>query len=84
MQPTEKDIALKTQNWYKDYYQKKGQRRNDLLSNPEVLFQYLAIESAVISTLRKATGLDREVSKILDVGCGGGGLAKIYPIGICT
>ena len=73
MQPTEKDIALKTQNWYKDYYQKKGQRRNDLLSNPEVLFQYLAIESAVISTLRKATGLDREVSKILDVGCGGGG-----------
>ncbi len=73
MQPIEKDLSLKTRDWYKDYYQKKGQARNDLLTNPEVLFQYLAFESAVISVLRKATNLNRKSSKILDVGCGGGG-----------
>jgi ubiquinone/menaquinone biosynthesis C-methylase UbiE len=66
------ESAEKTQNWYKDYYQKKGKDRNDLLSNPEVLFQYLAFEDSVFSALRKVTNLDRESSRILDVGCGGG------------
>lgn len=61
-----------TKDWYTEYYRKKGSDRNDLLSNPGVLFQHLAFEQSVISALRKATGLDRETSKVLDVGCGSG------------
>lgn len=60
-----------TQNWYKKYYDKKGKFRNDLLSNPEVLFQYLALEDSVISILRRIAW-DRQRARVLDVGCGGG------------
>lgn len=42
----------KTRDWYKKYYQKKGLDRNDLLTNPEVLFQHLAFEKSVITALR--------------------------------
>ena len=71
-----KSIEKETQNWYREYYLKKGKDRNDLLTNPEVLFQHLAFEDSVISALRRATNLSRETSnsKILDVGCGGGGM----------
>lgn len=61
-----------TEEWYRDYYHKLGHDRNDLLSNPEVLYQHLATEDSVLSALRVAT-LDRKRSKILDVGCAGGG-----------
>lgn len=72
----------KTSDWYKDYYLRKGDDRNDLLTNPEVLFQYLALEDAVISTLRKAEGLNRTSSRILDVGCGGAAsLARFLQLG---
>jgi ubiquinone/menaquinone biosynthesis C-methylase UbiE len=70
-----------TQDWYKRYYQEKGHGRNDLLSNPEVLFQHLALEESVISALREITW-DRQQAKILDVGCGAGSsLARFLQLG---
>lgn len=80
-----KSIGNQTQDWYKDYYERKGKDRNDLLVNPEVLFQYLAFEDSVISALRRAKNLNRETSKILDVGCGNGGsLIKFLQLGFST
>jgi ubiquinone/menaquinone biosynthesis C-methylase UbiE len=70
-----------TQNWYKKYYEKKGSIRNDLLSNPEVLFQHLALEDSVISILRRIAW-NRQQARILDVGCGGGtSLARFLQFG---
>lgn len=72
----------KTEDWYKAYYEKMGNNRNDLLFNPEVLYQSLAFEDSVIKTLQRATGLSRENSRILDVGCGSGGsLARFIHLG---
>jgi len=72
-------VTKATNEWYANYYLSQGLDRNDLLSNPEVLFQYLAFEDSVINALRKAKHLisNRSTSKILDVGCGfGGSLAR--------
>jgi len=78
METTEKE----TRNWYREYYLKKGKDRNDLLTNPEVLCQHLAVEDSVISALRRPTNLNRETSRILDVGCGGGGsLTRFLQLG---
>jgi ubiquinone/menaquinone biosynthesis C-methylase UbiE len=66
-------IQQKTQDWYKEYYEKKGINCNNLLSNSEVLFQHLGFESSIYSALQKASLLNTKDSKILDVGCGGGG-----------
>jgi len=75
-------MEKKTKDWYKDYYQKKGEDRNDLLTNPGVLFQYLAVEDSVISALKGATNLSREASRILDVGCGEGeSLSRFLQLG---
>ena len=60
-----------TEEWYRKYYEAKGKDRNDLLTNPGVLYQLLAFEASVVSALRRAN-LDRVSSTILDVGCGGG------------
>lgn len=68
-----KSTQAETQEWYKAYYQKRGNDRNDLLTNPEVLFQHLAVEASVVSALRRAETLDRAAARILDVGCGSGG-----------
>lgn len=57
--------------WYKEYYSKAGGDRNNLRTNPGVMFQLLAMESAVVRALRVAA-LDLSNAKILDVGCGGG------------
>jgi len=65
-------IQNKTQAWYKDYYLRKGNDRNDLLTNPEVLFQYFGFEFAALTALGKAINFNKESSKILDVGCGDG------------
>jgi len=59
-------------DWYSSYYAKGGADRNNLRTNPGVLFQLLATESAVVRALRIAA-LDLASAKILDVGCGGGG-----------
>jgi ubiquinone/menaquinone biosynthesis C-methylase UbiE len=64
--------VYKTREWYEKYYQKQGSYRNDLLRNPEVLFQTLASDASVIAALR-STLLDPAAAQILDVGCGGGG-----------
>ena len=73
----------KTRDWYKKYYQKKGVDRNDLLTNPEVLFQHLAFEKSVITALRTVIReRKKERMKILDVGCGGGGsLTRFLQLG---
>lgn len=78
MQSVEQD----TSEWYKNYYQRKGQDRNDLLMNPEVVFQHLAIEESVLAALRHAASLERERSRVLDVGCGSGeSLARFVALG---
>jgi SAM-dependent methyltransferase len=75
---TEHDTA----DWYRNYYLKKGKDRNDLLTNPEVTFQHLAIEESVLSALKRATTLNRESSRVLDVGRGSGGsLARFLALG---
>jgi SAM-dependent methyltransferase len=56
---------------YDEYYKRHGSDRNDLLSNPEVLFQAFAVERANIAALR-AVELERSTARVLDVGCGTG------------
>jgi ubiquinone/menaquinone biosynthesis C-methylase UbiE len=56
---------------YDEYYKRHGANRNDLLTNPEVLFQSFAIDRANIAALR-SVDLDRSTARVLDVGCGGG------------
>jgi SAM-dependent methyltransferase len=56
---------------YREYYEQHGADRNDLLRNPEVLFQTLAIDRANIAALRVAD-IDRQSARVLDVGCGSG------------
>lgn len=58
--------------WYRRYYQKFGTDRNDLRSNPGVLFQILALEASVVRALRNIRH-DPAAATVLDVGCGGGG-----------
>jgi len=78
MQPTDKQ----TKDWYERYYREKGANRNDLLSNPEVLFHYFSFEKSIITTLRRASAFDVKASKILDVGCGSGGsLSRFLQLG---
>ena len=60
-----------TDSVYGDYYRRHGSERNDLLNNPEVLFQTFAMERATIAVMQKAE-IDRQSAKILDVGCGSG------------
>ena len=62
----------KTRQWYETYYEKKGGNRNDLRTNPEVLFQTLALEASVVRALAVLGG-DPKCACVLDVGCGGGG-----------
>lgn len=57
--------------WYQNYYSKSGSSRNDLRTNPGVLFQILAMERAVVLALRDAV-FPLVRPKILDIGCGSG------------
>lgn len=63
---------ISQREWYRRYYRKRGQFRNDLRLNPEVLFQTLAFEASVVRALG-AVRHDPARSRVLDVGCGGGG-----------
>jgi len=66
---------------YQQYYEKFGGDRNDLLRNPEVLFQSFAVERANIAALR-SLALDKSNTRILDVGCGSGsGLLQFVRLG---
>lgn len=65
------DLRTATEEYYKGYDARKGEGRNDLLSNPQVLFQFLAAEVAVVQALR-STETSPVAAKVLDVGCGKG------------
>lgn len=65
-------LQVQTEEWYSEYYSKKGQDRNDVLKNSGVLFQNLALLKSIIEALRNLS-INRETWKILDVGCGDGG-----------
>jgi SAM-dependent methyltransferase len=56
---------------YSQYYKDHDEDRNDILSNPGVLFQTLAFDRANIRALGRV-GLDRRTARVLDVGCGTG------------
>ena len=60
-------------NWYDEYYsyhyKNKDKNRDDLLVNKEVIFQFLAKQQCIIKSLSKIS-LDKENSKIADIGCG--------------
>jgi SAM-dependent methyltransferase len=64
-------IRSATESYYKDYDARRGAGRNDLLRNPEVLFQFMAAEVSVILALRSFQA-DPATAKVLDVGCGEG------------
>jgi SAM-dependent methyltransferase len=59
------------ENWYRAYYAAKGVERNSLLQNPEVLYQSLAQEAALVRALQ-STHPNQETARVLDVGCGDG------------
>ena len=66
---------------YSRYYREHGQGRNDLITNPGVLFQTLAFERANIRALGRLD-LDRATARVLDVGCGtGAGLLSFLRLG---
>jgi ubiquinone/menaquinone biosynthesis C-methylase UbiE len=70
-----------TRRWYENYYGKMGANRNDLRSNPEVLFQTLALEASVVRALAVVGG-DPICACVLDVGCGrGGNLYQLLRLG---
>lgn len=67
-------------NWIR-YKQRNLPNRNDAL-NPEVVFQNVARETAVIRSLRKS-GIEITSARILDVGCGSGGsLISLLNLGV--
>jgi ubiquinone/menaquinone biosynthesis C-methylase UbiE len=72
MRPNANKIENETSEWYRKYYAERGENRNDLLSNPSVLFQDLAQRKALAKSLMKMN-LERKLCTVLDVGCGGGG-----------
>lgn len=65
------DLKVATEQYYKGYDARKGEGRNDLLSNPQVLFQFLAGEAALVRALRSIDS-NAATAKVLDVGCGKG------------
>ena len=69
-------IEQATNQWYVDYYSKKGKERNSL-QNPEVLFQTLAMEAAFVRATYSIRH-DFRRAAVLDVGCGGGGKSTCY------
>ena len=55
------DNLSKTEQWYKEYYQKKGKFRNSLLYNPEVVFQTLAHDLCIIKAMNYLTKISKVV-----------------------
>ncbi len=68
---TSEALRPATRDWYRNYYARKGADRNSLLRNPEVLFQNLAQDAALVRSLQ-STELDPLSARVLDVGCGNG------------
>jgi SAM-dependent methyltransferase len=59
------------QGWYSAYYAAKGADRNSLLENPEVLFQLLAQDAALVRALQRIKP-NPLTARVLDIGCGEG------------
>lgn len=71
-------------DWYREYYDSKGADRNSLLHNPEVLYQSLAQEAALVRALQSIHPIE-ETACVLDVGCGGGAtLLTFLRLGFAT
>jgi SAM-dependent methyltransferase len=79
--PASMTSARSSNGLYREYYEQHGEDRNDLLRNPEVLFQSFAIDRANIAALR-AINPDKGSARILDAGCGlGAGLLQFIKLG---
>jgi ubiquinone/menaquinone biosynthesis C-methylase UbiE len=68
---SEKTLRTATEECYQEYNARKGVGRNSLLNNPEVLFQSLARDAAMVRALRWIKP-DPQSTRVLDVGCGDG------------
>jgi SAM-dependent methyltransferase len=66
-----KETEIVGQDWYEEYYARKGRDRNSLLRNPEVLYQNLAHEVAMVRAMQSIHP-NPESALVLDVGCGEG------------
>lgn len=64
-------LRVATEQCYREYNARKGVGRNSLLNNPEVLFQSLARDAAMVRALRWIKP-NPESARVLDVGCGDG------------
>src|SRR6266513_162870 len=64
-------LRVATEQCYREYNARKGVGRNSLLNNPEVLFQTLARDAALVRAMRWIKP-DADSSRVLDVGCGEG------------
>jgi 2-polyprenyl-3-methyl-5-hydroxy-6-metoxy-1,4-benzoquinol methylase len=72
MPPTSAKAAqVIREDWYRAYYAAKGVERNSLLHNPEVLYQNLAQEAAMVRAVQ-AIRPNPDSAQVLDVGCGEG------------
>jgi len=69
--PSSETARVVGREWYGKYYAAKGAERNSLLRNPEVLYQSLAQEAALVRALQSARP-NPEAARVLDVGCGDG------------
>ncbi|MGH9680104.1 MAG: class I SAM-dependent methyltransferase [Candidatus Acidiferrales bacterium] len=65
------ELQAATENYYREYSARKGADRNSLLHNPEVLFQSLARDAAMVRALGWIAA-DPQSARVLDVGCGAG------------
>jgi len=68
-----RSVEEKMSGVYRAYYAERGDDRNDSLANPQVLFQQLAGDAALVRSLRPLSR-EREKLRVLDVGCGNGNL----------
>jgi ubiquinone/menaquinone biosynthesis C-methylase UbiE len=74
-------LKVATEQYYTGYDARKGEGRNDLLGNPQVLFQFLAGETALVRALRSIDS-NPATAKVLDVGCGkGASLMSLLRVG---
>jgi ubiquinone/menaquinone biosynthesis C-methylase UbiE len=64
-------LRVATEQCYREYNARKGAGRNSLLHNPEVLFQTLARDAALVRAMRWIKP-DADSARVLDVGCGEG------------
>jgi len=65
----EKDEGSWYEKYIKDHYNDKNSNRDNILSNKEVLFQYLAKKKCFINSFSKID-INQRNSLILDIGCG--------------